>query len=281
MIRKIKKIFDKNPQFYIWLILQNNLFRVITSPWRKLPEFIIIGCTRSGTVALNKYLNQHTNIKMASRKEIHYFNKEIHYKQGIRWYKSFFPIKIFNKKSISGEATPDYIHNPKVAKRIKKLNPNIKLIIVLRNPTDRAFSHYHYMKRTKRENLSFEDAIKNENDRIGKEKELKQYDGENFRRYSYLDRGLYLEQIQHWEKFFSRNQILIVENNDLQKHVQSTTDNVVNFLGLEKQTINDKSNVNVGKYPKMRKETRLKINLHFKEHNEKLEEFLDRKLNWN
>ena len=64
----IKRYFDKHPKYYIWLILQNNPFRVITSPWRKLPEFIIFGCARSGTVALNRYLNQHPDIKMASRK---------------------------------------------------------------------------------------------------------------------------------------------------------------------------------------------------------------------
>tara|TARA_B110000196_G_C21027665_1_gene605996 strand:+ start:132 stop:989 length:858 start_codon:yes stop_codon:yes gene_type:complete len=281
IIQKIKKYSDEHQKYYIWLILQKNQFRTITSPWRKLPEFIIIGCARSGTVALNKYLNQHNDIEMASRKEVHFFNKDIHYEQGLNWYKSFFPIKIFNKKIISGEATPDYIYNPKVPKRIKKILPNVKLIVVLRDPIDRAYSHYHYMKRTGRENLTFEDAIKGEEDRIGNERKLEKFDGDNYRRYSYLDRGLYLKQIQNWRKIFSKNQILIIKNEDLEENLESTLNDVFIFLNVKKQLIPNKKKFNVGQYPPIKEETKIKLISHFKEHNKKLEEFLDRKLNWN
>jgi len=281
IIQRIRRYSDKHQKYYIWFILQKNPFRIITSPWRKLPEFIIIGCTRSGTVALNKYLNQHNHIEMASRKEVHFFNKNIHYEQGLKWYKSFFPIKIFNKKIISGEATPDYIYNPNVPERIKKILPNVKLIIVLRDPIDRAYSHYNYMKRTGREDLTFENAIKTEEDRIGNEREMKKFDSDNYRRYSYLDRGLYLKQIQNWRKFFLKDQILIIKNEDLEENVESTVNDVFTFLGIEKQIIPNRKKFNVGKYPPIKKETKSKLILHFKEHNKKLEEFLDRKFNWN
>ena len=277
----IKRYFDKHPKYYIWLILQNNPFRVITSPWRKLPEFIIFGCARSGTVALNRYLNQHPDIKMASRKEVHFFNKRSHYKQGQYWYRSFFPIKIFKKKSISGEATPDYIFNPDVPKRIKKMMPHIKLIVVLRNPIDRAYSHYHYMVRTKRENLSFEEAIKLEEERIRDEKERKIFDGDHYRRYSYLERGKYAEQLKNWMNFFPKECILIIKNEDLEKNLEMTLKKNFDFLDVSHVTISNTQKFNVGKYPQMKEETRLKLISYFKEHNKKLEEFLETEFNWN
>lgn len=280
IIRKLKKFSNKHQKFYIWFYLQSNPFRIITSPCRRLPDFIIFGCARSGTVALNRYLNQHPNISMASRKEVHFFNKNIHHNQGQYWYRSFFPMKIFSKKLIVGESTPDYIYNPDVAKRIKKILPHVKLIVVLRNPIDRAYSHYQYMVRTKRENISFEDAIESEQDRIKDEKIKGIFDGDNYRAYSYLDRGVYIEQFQNWLNSFPKEQILIIKNENLEEKTESTLNEVFNFLGVEQKTILDTSKFNVGKYPTMKNETRLKLISFFKESNEKLEKFLGMKFDW-
>ena len=113
----IHKWSDNHPSFYIWFVLQKNIFRSITSPIRLLPDFIIFASSRSGTRSLNKYLNQHPSVEMASRPEVHFFNKNDNYHQGTNWYKSFFPTKYYknsfesktNHKLICGEATPDYI----------------------------------------------------------------------------------------------------------------------------------------------------------------------------
>lgn len=282
LIKIIKKISEEHPKLYIWLILQKNPIRIITSPWRKLPDFIIFGCSRSGTVALNRYLSQHPEIIMASRKEVHFFNKDVHFKQGKNWYRSFFPLKIFSEKKIIGEATPSYIHNPKSAKRIFEILPNVKLICMLRNPIDRAYSHYfHNIGKKGRESLEFEDAIEQENSRISYEKYNKIFDGENFFHYSYLDRGLYLEQILEWMKIFPKEQFLFIKNEDLENNIDKTLNDIFKFLNLKPYNIPNKKKINVGNYPPMKKDTRLKLIEFFRENNKKLANFLDIELDWN
>ena len=282
------ELSDGYPSFYIWLVLQKNIFRSITSPFRLLPNFIIFGSSRSGTRSLTKYLNQHPSIKMASRKEVHFFNKTDNFNQGPNWYKSFFPTtttkKLFeskkNTKLICGEATPDYIYNPKVPERILKLIPKIKLIAVLRNPIDRAYSHYHHMVRSNREELSFEDAIRIEPERIASDIKNNKFDGKNYFHYSYLRRGIYHSQLKTWMNVFDKNQFLILESKQLENNLEKTLDAVFKFLGIPKFEILDAGKINVGNYPDMKPKTRKFLEEYFKPHNEELEKFLNQKFSW-
>jgi len=286
----IHKLSDRYSAFYIWFVVQKNLFRSISSPTRILPNFIIFAASRSGTRSLNKYLQQHPSIQMASRREVHFFNKSDNFRQGLNWYKSFFPTKIYKfffeskskSKLICGDATPDYIYNPEVPLRIKKSLPNVKLIAVLRNPIDRAYSHYHYMVRTNRENLSFEEAIRSENDRIKDDIHKKNYDGDNYRRYSYLRRGIYVEQLKNWMSEFPKQQFMIIKSEDLENEetLQKTLDDVFKFLDIHPIKIKDRLKINVGKYTPINSEIRKKLSEFFYPHNENLSKFLNMKFEW-
>src|SRR4051812_46716716 len=135
--------------------------------YRASPDFIIIGVQKGGTSSLFEYLKQHPNIKTSVVKEVHYYDSD--YKKGMKWYRSFFPLNEKNKKIIYGEASPYYFFHPLVPERIYKDNPNIKLILLLRDPVDRAYSHYQMERRKGREKLkSFEEAILKETERIQK-----------------------------------------------------------------------------------------------------------------
>ena len=134
-------------------------FRLITTHLvgRGLPDFVIIGAMKSGTTSLYRFIVKHPAIVPAAKKEVHYFS--IWYKFGELWYRSHFPTNLSrrrfykktNQKLLSGEASPVYLFYPVVPGRMKELLPDVKLIVILRNPVDRAYSHYHHILRTNNE----------------------------------------------------------------------------------------------------------------------------------
>lgn len=110
-----------------------------------LPDFIGIGVQRAGTTRIYELLKQHSEICMPTyRKEVHYFDR--YYHKGERWYRSLFD---HCKGKIVGEITPAYIYDEKCAERIHKLLPDVKLIAILRNPIDRAYSQFKFTIREK------------------------------------------------------------------------------------------------------------------------------------
>lgn len=200
------------------------LVRLITTPVRILPDFLIIGAQKCGTTSLYNNLIKHPHVVQALRKEIHFF--DINYKKGVTWYQAHFPSsiykiylkQIYRKKIIAGEATPYYIFHPLSPERIFKIVPRVKLIVLLRNPVDRAYAHYQLSVRLGHENLSFEDAIQNEMGRLNSEVERIynncNYYSFNHQHFSYLSRGYYMEQLRKWHHYFSREQILILKSED-------------------------------------------------------------------
>ncbi len=117
------------------------IYRRLTSGSRRLPDFIILGAQRAGTSSLYYYLSQHPQILPAVRKELHFFDD--HYRRGLGWYRSQFPTR-GARGTITGEATPYYLSHPHAPARIQRLLPQARLIVLLRNPVERAISHYFF-----------------------------------------------------------------------------------------------------------------------------------------
>src|SRR5690606_33886153 len=134
-------------------------YRILTWKKRALPDFIIVGAQKAGTTSLFHYLSEHPQIISPYKKEVHYFdgglNPEIDtFKKGEKWYRSNFPRKPKSKSIKTFEASPLYLFNPLAPQRIKDLLPNVKLIILLRDPVERAISQYHHEnKKTKWDNM--------------------------------------------------------------------------------------------------------------------------------
>jgi len=123
-----------------------------------LPDFIIIGAMKSGTTTLHNILRQHSQIFLPPEKEIHYFDIDKNYTKGLDYYASFF--NDAKRYQLIGEITPRYIWNSQIAQRIAKdLGTKTKLIAILRNPADRAFSHYKMNILNKSEKRSFDDVF--------------------------------------------------------------------------------------------------------------------------
>src|SRR6266496_2269605 len=157
--------------------LLERLYRGTTYPIRLLPDFLIIGTQRGGTTALYHYLKTHPCIASASTLDTHFFDKK--FSKGLGWYRGHFPTRLEKFYAehlrghpfVTGEANSSYLFHPHVPKRVAQELPQAKLIVLLRNPVDRAYSQYYHAIELGRETFSFEEAIQYEQERTARERE--------------------------------------------------------------------------------------------------------------
>jgi len=278
----------KHPTINPYKWFDSGFFRTMIATLRVLPDFIIIGVQKGGTSSFYYYLIDHPNIFPALRKESHFFDRYL----GRRFYRSYFPTiftkfyieNICKKKFVTGEATPDYIFFPYCAKNIFKTNPNVKIILLLRNPVDRAFSHYQMKVRRGQEAMSFHDGIKSEEKRLKRDDSMtdeEYYNKFNFGGYSYLSRSRYVEQIKIWMEFFKNEQFLIIKTEDFEKNEQEILNKVYKFLELPIYTNRKLERKNVGHHSqKMEEGIRKELNEYFKPFNDELSKFLNMNFDW-
>jgi hypothetical protein len=197
-----------------------------------------------------------------------------------------FPLKSTAKVAcITGESSPYYLYHPKVAKRIARVLPKVKLIAMLRNPVDRAISHYYHEVKKHRETLSFERAIEIEEERISGEfrKLLNDefYHSPIYQWYSYKKRGIYIDQIIEYEKYFSRDQILILKSEEFFEYTTEVLQQIFRFLEVDAIfKVKDISPKNVGNYGKVDKKLHERLKSYFEPHNRRLYEHLNRDFGW-
>lgn len=206
---------------------------------RMLPGFIIVGAQKSGTTSLYSLLSQHPELLPSKTKELHFFSGGIdseidNYKKGFNWYQSHFPpVKEENEGKIAFEATPIYLFNPLVASRIKKALPNVKIIVMLRNPVDRAVSHYFHEKRKSVDPLSIINALEEEEERLKPVLQAKSYKDKAFIHYSYKSRGLYADQLKNYYKHFSPDQIHVINCDEFFYDQPLVLNKVFKFLSVD------------------------------------------------
>lgn len=248
-----------------------------------LPSFLIIGTQKGGTTSLYKYITQHPNVLAASKKEIHFFNNDKNFKLGMEWYKEQFAFKSEPPlKAITGEATPMYLFHPLAPVRIAQLLPSVKLIAILRNPVDRAYSHYQMRKRNGKEKRSFEEVIRHEKAQLSHKYLTSQNHHKMKLVDSCLSRGIYIDQVKRWLDLFPKEQLLIKRFEDFKENPQQITNDVLQFLGLEVDNFQIKNfhNFNPGNYKPIDPVTRQKLASFYKPYNLSLEETLGMKFNW-
>ena len=128
----------------------------------KLPDFLGIGAQKAGTTYLYSLLSEHPQVFLSSPKELHFFS--LHYQKGLAWYQDQFKFAATDK--CCGEITPYYMFHPLASKRIRKHLPNVKLIVLLRDPVERALSQFFHSRRLGLEPLCFKDAFALEAQRL-------------------------------------------------------------------------------------------------------------------
>lgn len=276
-----------------------------------MPDFIIIGVSKAGTSTLYEMLLKSQQMMEAYRKELHYFNSSAFgFSSGTvipfgmtmskLWYRGFFPNFIYKRfisgwrgcKMVVGEATPNYLYDRQAPSRIKTMLPNVKLIVILRNPVDRAYSEYQMNLRTNDESMTFEDRIRQS-----------MRDGTGI-----VDYGHYANHLKRWFEHFDREQLLILTTDELKTDRHAIIDKMTDFLGIERFDIEHKGGVhhskhrgnvnqdkiekngviwnkeawlmNKGVYPPMSSGTRKMLVDHYRLHNEQLRTLLKRDFDW-
>jgi hypothetical protein len=263
--------------------------RVASSSIRVLPDFIIIGAQKCGTTSLYEYLAAHPAVAPAARKEVHYFDRG--FRRGKGWYRAHFPTAPYRvarevltgQRLVVGEASPMYLFHPHVPKRVRALLPEAKLIALLRDPVERAYSQYHHRVRRGKEPLAFSEVLAREAQRLtGEVERVSDATHTNLmhRHVSYLARGIYADQLTKWLRLFSREQLLILPSEEFFADTSRVFSQVLEFLGLSPWAPPRFDAFNPGRYADMDPPTRRWLVDYFAPHNERLYQLVGRDFGW-
>jgi len=188
----------------------------------RLPDFLIVGAMRSGTTSLARSLERHPDVFLPPTKEVHFFDRN--FDKGLSWYAAHF--RSASGYAVVGEATPEYMYDEEARRRMSATLPEARLIAILRDPTDRAYSHYWHERNLGRESLSFEQALEAE------ERRLQDEDPVTRCRFAYAERGFYLHQLRALEETHGRSAMNVVLFEDFVSDPHTEFRRVASFLGV-------------------------------------------------
>lgn len=245
------------------------IFRLATAGLRRKPDYMIIGAQKSGTTTLFDLLSRHPDINNPKNKEMHYFdNRDIH---SLRRYRSMFP---FSPGRLTGEATPIYLYYPGIPELVKDTFPKCKFIVILRDPVFRAYSHYQMRVRRGKELLSFEEAVASEADRLALAKEDFLRDprthSAGLLAHSYVDRGIYCDQLEKWYQVFDASQFHVLAYENLIGRPQDEYERLCHFLGISPCDETALGQTNAYRYPEMQQTTKEQLQRYYQPFNQKL-----------
>jgi hypothetical protein len=251
--------------------------RIPTTPWRALPDFVIVGAQKAGTTSFYAALCQHPDVRRAFRKEVHYFDTP-HY-PNLGWYRRHFP---FDRDGVlTGESSPYYIFHPAVPARIAETVPKVSLIAILRDPITRAISQYHHARKWQFEERSIDEALDPEHqDALASDDDVEWWDRFDCpaRQRAYLARGHYADQLERWFAVFPREQILVLESSELDGGTAVPAAH--RFLGLSAHETPALPRQNVGSYAPTDPGIIRVLSEYFAPHNARLEKLLGRSFDW-
>ncbi|BAQ59700.1 putative deacetylase sulfotransferase [Geminocystis sp. NIES-3708] len=215
----------------IKLAVKNTIYPLIKSS----PDFLIIGVQRAGTTSLYKYLINHPQIIISHKlRETYYFDIDDNYDKGFGWYLGHFPFLWNKRNKLTFEASPSYILSSKTMFRIREKLGKIKMILLLRNPVERAYSAWQMFHsytnisnqklRDRADNRSFSEAITQE---LNEPNQINKYP------YNYLKRGRYYEQLCNYLEYFSLDELLILDFKEFAKNLNESLNKVSNFLNID------------------------------------------------
>lgn len=218
-----------------------------TAHSRPLPDFLIVGTKRGATTSLFRYLQQHPGVgslfpSFQTMKGTYFFDEN--YTRGEDWYRSHFPTAAMRRllarraggRFLIGESCPYYLYHPLAAERAARTLPQARILVLLRDPAHRAWSHWKASRRAGVEPLSFADALAAEPARLaGEEQRIRADPGYRsiaHRHLSYVSQGRYVGGLTRWMSLFPADRVLVLRSEDLFEHPQAVVDEAAQFLGL-------------------------------------------------
>ena len=210
---------------------------------RKITEvsFVVAGVQKAGTTALHGFLAKHPEIALPRDQALHFFDTDKHFigEPDYRILHENFRAK--RGWRVAGETTSGYVYWPTAMERIARYDAKMKIIVSLRNPVDRAFSHWNMRCKTGQESLDFLDAVK-------RDENVPAGFVENERQHPYLERGRYVPQIERIFRHFPREQVLVIKYEDFRRDYAKTVAEVFDFIGVERLRDLQNEERNVGGY---------------------------------
>ena len=197
----------------------------------RLPDFLGLGVQKGGTTTLHRLLERHPSVFLPPVKEVHYFS--LHFGEGEAWYRNQFASAASGQRC--GEVTPYYLFHPEVPQRVHALLPKARLIVLLRDPVERALSQYFHSCRLGLERLPLEEALAVEPERLqSAPAALRAADGKHksHQEHSYLSRSRYELQLPAWEELYSKSQLLVMRSEDFFTQPGKSWVRLLKFLDL-------------------------------------------------
>ncbi|MCH2133541.1 MAG: sulfotransferase domain-containing protein [Phycisphaerales bacterium] len=263
---------------------------LLSGPIRCLPDFLVIGAQKSGTSSLAAYLHEHPAAWIAPCKECHFFSRPW---RPLSMYRGFFPTRSARRRMEVerghpvqlGEATPYYLFHPMAPDRVARSLPRARIIVLLRDPVERAWSHYRHSVRLGYESLDFDEALAREPERLeGQEDKLIQSRfavSHPHRDFSYVARGHYANQLNRWFSVIDRSRVHVEIAEDLFRDPTGATARIEQFLGLPAGPTREFDVLNKGlQMAPMSDSTRKRLSDTFSTSNQELATLLDRDLPW-
>jgi hypothetical protein len=265
-----------------------------TSDRRPLPDFLVIGTKRGGTTSLWRYLIQHPLVPRLfpawNSKTSHYF--EDNWTRGEAWYRSHFPTarqrtaleRKHGGPSKVGEAAPLYMFHPLAASRVASIMPRARMIVLLRNPVERAYSHWKERRGEGNEPLGFAEALAAEPARTAGERERliaePGYVSPAYDWYSYRERGRYLEHLEPWLSHFDRSQFLFLPSETFYRSPAESYSRILSFIGLPPFELPSYDVFNDRPSKGMDEQLRADLTAYYRPHNEALSNRLGLNVDW-
>jgi hypothetical protein len=257
-----------------------------------LPGFLIVGAQRCGTTSMFHVLAQHPAVfsPIRNKKELHFFDNEYH--RGLSWYQSHFPLRSRGRiaarhtgvEPVAFEGSPYYMFHPLVPGRIRRELPGVRLLVLVRDPVERAYSQHAHQVSLGLETESFERALELEDSRIEGESERlasdPTYTSRSHWLYAYRTRGHYADQLEHLEDTFGRDRILVIDSGDFFAAPGPDYDRVLEFLGLPHLGQPTFTPQNARPRSPMPDSLRAALDEHFRPHDERLAAWLGRVPSW-
>ena len=297
LIPRPSQVKDRAPRWVLDVAnTTTRAYGLASTPFRPQPDFLVIGTKRGGTTSLFNYLLMHPGIlglfpQSRGKKSTDFFFKEFH--RGGAWYRSHFHTEGYRRglrkslgyRPVGGEASPYYVWDPRIAGKVRRTAPDVKAILLLRNPVERAWSHYLERRENGVEPLSFAEALAAEEVRTAGELERMSADPDYYSEahdwYTYRARGIYLPQIRNWRASFPDDQLLILRSEDMYADVQSVFDQVCGFLEVPAFTLPTRRTFNASSGgSSVPAEQRAELAEFYGPLNADLEDYLGRSFGW-
>jgi len=210
-----------------------------TQCMRRMPDYCIIGGQKCGTDSIYYYLSAHPEVKRSLVKEINYYSK--YFERGKKWYRAHFPMA-FGRRFITGEGSTLYLYSSDAPVRMLEQNPQIKLIVMLRNPVDRAISHYYHRLRSGKETRSITDAFMSalEHARRGEFISGSETD--------YLSYSNYAMHLQPWVSTFASENLMVIQAEEYFTSPESVYERICYYLGISYVKSGGPIKMNTGNY---------------------------------